>query len=255
MKNSGISWTHHTFNPWTGCSWKSPACDNCYAAALAKRQRGIEWGPGRPRVRASEKVWREPLAWNRALEASGEPNQRVFCLSMGDIFDTEVDPAWRDEVFALINKTKRLHWLLLSKRAREAVEYAKKIVWPENAWIGVSVEDQAHAYRAEIIKAIPAPVRFLSMEPLLEPVKVNLDGIDWVIVGGESGENFRFLPKAWVLDVQKQCREANVPFFFKQWSSFTSDALGHELNGEVCHAFPTPKNRKAAIDTDLVTAE
>jgi len=255
MKNSGISWTHHTFNPWTGCSWKSPACDNCYAATLAKRQRGIEWGPSSPRIRASEKVWREPLAWNRDLEASGDPNQRVFCLSMGDIFDTKVDPAWRDEVFGLINTTKRLHWLLLTKRAREAVEYAKKIGWPDNAWIGVSVEDQAHAYRAEIIKAIPAPVRFISMEPMLEKVKVNLEGIDWVIAGGESGENYRFLPKDWVLDIQSQCREANVPFFFKQWSSFTSDALGHELNGEVCHAFPTPKNRKATIDTDVAVAE
>jgi len=174
---------------------------------------------------------------------------------MGDIFDAEVDPAWRDEVFELINTTKRLHWLLLTKRAREAVEYAKKIEWPDNAWIGVSVEDQAHAYRAEIIKAIPAPVRFISMEPMLEKVKVNLEGIDWVIAGGESGENYRFLPKAWVLDIQNQCREAGVPFFFKQWSSFTSDALGHELNGEVCHAFPTPKNRKVAIDTDVAVAE
>ncbi|NBV23920.1 MAG: phage Gp37/Gp68 family protein [Proteobacteria bacterium] len=255
MKNSGISWTDHTFNPWMGCSWKSPACDNCYAAALAKRWHGVEWGPGKPRQRTSEAMWKQPQAWNRAIEKSGGPNERVFCISMGDIFDAEVENGWRDEVFALINKTPRLDWLLLSKRPREAVRYYEEKGWPDNAWIGTTVEDQAHAYRAEIIKAIPASVRFLSMEPLLEPVKVNLDGIDWVIVGGESGENHRFLPKAWVLDFQNQCREANVPFFFKQWSSFSSDALGHELDGEVCHAFPTPKNRKAAIDTDVAVAE
>jgi protein gp37 len=255
MKNSKISWTHHTFSPWKGCTRVSGACDNCYAALMSERRGWAEWGPGKPRIRSSEKVWSEPLDWNRAVEASGKPNQRVFCMSLGDIFDTEVDPAWRDEVFELIKKTPRLDWLLLSKRPREAVKYYEEKGWPDNGWVGTTVEDQAHAYRAEIIKAIPAPVRFLSMEPMLEKVKVNLEGIDWVIAGGESGPNYRFLPKAWVLDVQNQCREAKVPFFFKQWSSFASDALGHELNGEVCHAFPTPKNRKAAIDTDLAVAE
>lgn len=207
------------------------------------------WGKGQPRPRTSDNVWAEPLRWNAALEESGDParRQRVFCMSMGDIFDAEVEDERRDEVFELIDKTPRLDWLLLTKRPAEAVRYYEKNGWPKHAWIGTSVELQKWAFRAETIKKILAPVRFLSMEPLLGPVKLNLDGIDWVIIGGESGSNFRSMPKAWVLDIQNQCREAKVPFFFKQWASARSDSMGHELNGEVVQEFPTPKDRAAEI--------
>lgn len=247
MKNTTISWANHTFNPWKGCTRVSGACDNCYAALLAERRGWAEWGPGKPRVRAKPKHWEEPLQWNREIEQRGGENERVFCLSMGDIFDTEVDQAWRDEVFELVGQTPHLNWLLLTKRAREAVKYADRINWPENAWIGTTVETQDYVWRAEAIKAIPAPVRFLSMEPLLGKVDVDLDGIDWVIAGGESGPNFRSMPKAWVLDIQRQCAEAKVPFFFKQWAAFLPDGRGHELNSEVCHALPTPVKRERPV--------
>jgi protein gp37 len=214
------------------------------------------WGKGQPRPRNSDKVWAEPISWNAALEKADDPSRRlrVFCMSMGDIFDAEVEDERRDEVFELIDKTPRLDWLLLTKRPGEAVRYYEKNGWPKHAWIGTSVELQKWAFRAETIKKIPAPVRFLSMEPLLGPVTVDLDGIDWVIVGGESGPNFRSMPKHWVLHVQRQCREAKVPFFFKQWASARSDSLGHELNGEVVQEFPTPKDRAAAENAEIKEA-
>lgn len=235
----------------------SDGCKNCYAATLAGRWHGIRWGKGQPRKRTSETEWQKPVNWNREAEEAGKGNPRVFCASMGDIFDREVEPAWRDDVFGLIGRTPKLYWLLLTKRPKEAVKYAKQIVWPANAWIGTSVENQAAAGRAEVIKEIPAPVRFLSVEPMLEPVKLNLTGIDWVIVGGESGPNYRSMAKAWVLDVQKQCQEAKVAFFFKQWASPKSDSRGHELNGEVCHAFPIPVERRPApkVEPQVASAE
>jgi protein gp37 len=256
MKNSGISWTHHTFNPWIGCTKASEGCANCYAKTSAENKKWAAWGKGQPRPRNSDKVWAEPISWNAALEKADDPSRRlrVFCMSMGDIFDAEVEDERRDEVFELIDKTPRLDWLLLTKRPGEAVRYYEKNGWPKHAWIGTSVELQKWAFRAETIKKIPAPVRFLSMEPLLGPVTVDLDGIDWVIVGGESGPNFRSMPKHWVLHVQRQCREAKVPFFFKQWASARSDSLGHELNGEVVQEFPTPKDRAAAENAEIKEA-
>lgn len=242
MELTKISWTTHTFNPWIGCSKLSPGCENCFAAAGSKKY-GVQWGPGMPRRRTSPETWQEPIKWNRIAESEGDNALRVFSASLCDVFDTEVEDQWREDLFALIRQTPRLHWQLLTKRSSAAVKYAEQIEWPANAWIGTSIEDQARAYRARDIVKIPAPVRFLSMEPLLEPVKVDLNGIDWVIVGGESGRNHRSMMKAWVLDIQKQCADAKVPFFFKQWAAFKQDGAGHELNGEVFHAFPVPVQR------------
>ena len=246
MKKTNISWTHHTFNGWIGCTRVSPGCDDCFAATQVEKLGLAKWGQDETRIKTGEVTWNAPLQWNRAIEKSGGENERVLCMSWGDFFDAKVNHAWRDEVRELIDQTPRLDWLLLTKRPKEAVKYYEAKGWPDNAWIGTSIENQAVAYRAEIIKKIPAPVRFLSIEPLLEPVKIDLKEIDWAIVGGESGRDYRYMGKPWVLDLQRQCLEANVPFFFKQWASTRQDGMGHELNGEVLHAIPTPKNRKAA---------
>lgn len=242
MKDSLISWTDNTFNPWYGCTKASPGCANCYAQTLMEtRFKRVKWGHGKPRVRTGADSWQQPLRWDKEAAAAGI-RVKVFCASLADVFDSEVPVAWRNDLFALIGQTPHLDWQLLTKRPENAVEYAAGIRWPDNAWIGTSVENQDYAWRAQIITEIPAPVRFLSVEPLLGPVKLKLEGIDWVIVGGESGPRHRPMAREWAVSVRDQCRAANVPFFFKQWGGPTSDAGGHLLDGVTHHEFPTPRS-------------
>ena len=164
-ENSKIEWTHHTFNPWVGCTEVSPACDSCYARTLMQdRFKKVEWGHGKERILASDAAWKKPLTWNRRAEKNGV-RERVFCASLADIFDTEVPDAWRDRVFDLIRQTPHLDWLLLTKRAAKAVSYYKESgkPWPQNAWIGVTVESPKYLNRLMTIQSIPAPVIFASV--------------------------------------------------------------------------------------------
>ncbi len=247
MENSNISWTDNTFSGWVGCTEVSPGCSHCYARFLVEIRRGrAKWGNQHPRIRQNEQYWEKPLHWNKQAEKDGR-RIKVFSASLSDVFDPMVEAAWLDDLFALIRRTPHLDWQLLTKRPQLALAYSKKIEWPENAWIGTSIENQQYAYRAQIIAKILAPVRFLSVEPLLESVKLDLNGIDWAIIGGESGPYYRGMQKAWVLDIQRQCREAEVPFFFKQWSGVRPKQNGHELNGVEYHEFPTPKLRTPAV--------
>ena len=244
MQNSNISWTTHTFNPWIGCTKVSPGCLNCYAEFQQDtRWKKVEWGKGNPRKRTSADNWKQPLRWNREAAEAGT-RTLVFCASLGDVFDTEVPEKWCDDVFTLIRNTPHLDWQLLTKRPENAAKYAAGIQWPDNAWIGTSVEDQKRAGRAQVITEIPAPVRFLSVEPLLGPVQLDLTGIDWVIVGGESGHKCRPMEVDWERSVRDQCLAASVPFFFKQHGGRTPDAGGHLLDGVVHHEFPTPVCRR-----------
>jgi protein gp37 len=177
VENSKIGWTKNTFNGWMGCTKVSPACDNCYAERDMDHRFGrVCWGAGQPRVRTSEKNWRKPLQWNREAEKSGE-KIKVFCSSLSDVFDGEkvsdLD-AWRTDLWKLIEDTPNLYWLLLTKRPqniRRMVPTRWMISWPEHVWIGASAETQSLLdYRARILSQIPARVRFLSCEPLLEPL-------------------------------------------------------------------------------------
>lgn len=250
--NSGIEWTHHTFNPWRGCSKVSPGCKHCYAEQTAKRNAAVlgEWGPGARRVIASEVYWRGPLAWDRAAAAAGE-RHRVFCASLADVFEARpdlVEP--RRRLFDLIAITPHLDWLVLTKRPEFARMYLADLcdldmslndppLMPlPNLWLGVSVEDQQRAEeRIPLLLDTPAAVRFLSMEPLLGPVDIGrwmpvdvgsfsgpggalritrVGGIDWVIVGGESGPSARSMDLAWARALVAQCQEARVPVFVKQ---------------------------------------
>lgn len=255
MKDSQISWTNNTFNPWIGCTKVSRGCVNCYAEFQeAIRYKRVGWGKGKTRVKTSMKQWKEVEKWNEEAQKNGK-RTKVFCASLADVFDREVIDQWRDEVFELIGKTPYLDWLLLTKRPDKAVEYAAKIIWPANAWIGTSIEDQDVIERAELIKQIPAAVRFLSLEPLLGPVTVDLSEIDWVIVGGESGPNCRSMQKPWVVDIKAQCDAAKVPFFFKQWGGVRPASNGHLLDGVEHHNFPTPKPERLkakALVTDII---
>ena len=246
-ENSAIEWTHHTFNPWWGCTKISPACDNCYAATWARRFRRAEWGPDAARVPASEERWKEPLKWNRDAQARGE-RARVFCLSMGDVFEkrSELDPL-RTRLCKLIEDTPSLDWQLLTKRPGNVLGMVPwSQVWPSNVWIGTTVEDQKWAARRlPLLIEIPAIVRFVSCEPLLEAIDltdwlardVAKRGVDWVIAGGESGAATRPTALSWVQSLRDQCTEAAVPFFFKQWGSWwpknedTFVKLGKKLSG------------------------
>lgn len=258
-KNSKIEWTDHTFNPWVGCTKISPGCDHCYAEGWAKRSGLVKWGPGTTRRRTSAAKWREPLKWNRdaandlnAGELLHPRRPMVFCASLADVFDNEVPPEWRADLFELIRATPHLDWLLLTKRignvksmvpwysyrgSMEPQYYA-----PPNVWLGISVVNQEEAER-DIPKllAIPAAIRFLSCEPLLGPINLGLnlgirleDGtiwkgsrptLDWVIVGGESGHGARPMEPQWAIDLVAQCQAVETAVFMKQgsqanWSNF-----------------------------------
>lgn len=259
-ENSKIEWCHHTFNPWTGCTKIGPGCDHCYAEGWAKRSGIVQWGPGAERRRTSEANWRKPLKWNAEAKRLGI-RYRVFCASLADVFDNEVPVEWRRDMFDLIAITPHLDWLLVTKRignAKTMTMMADALhlnpaalsdgkIWPlPNVWLGITVVNQAEADR-DIPKllAIPAAVRFLSMEPLLGPVQIALwldslpavvdqrPRLDWVIVGGESGPGSRPMHPKWVRDIRDQCAAAGVPFLFKQWGAWSPRALicgaGHDF--------------------------
>ncbi|MET4594774.1 MULTISPECIES: phage Gp37/Gp68 family protein [unclassified Sphingomonas] len=221
-ENSAIEWTNHTFNPWIGCTKVGPGCDHCYAEALAGSRLGVPWGPGAPRRRTGDANWKQPRRWNRRAAAAGA-RERVFCASLADVFDNEVDPAWRVDLFRLIVETPHLDWLLVTKRVGNASKMASAAGgWPANVWLGATIVDQAEADRdLPKLLAVDGPrFRFLSMEPLLEPVAFDpcdLSALDWVIVGGESGPSARPMHPDWARSMRDQCAVAFVPFLFKQW--------------------------------------
>lgn len=228
-ENSNIEWTDHTFNPWIGCQKVSPGCKHCYAEAFARRYNKAQWGPTAQRVRTSAANWRKPIIWNQKAADAGT-RARVFCASLADVF--EMNPQlddWRDELLDLIKQTPHLDWLLLTKRpafVNEMVPAEWRTVgrWPINVWIGTSVEDQTLANeRIPDLLNIPAPIKFLSCEPLVGPVKlpaVWVNSVSWVIVGGESGPHARPMAPEWAQSLRDQCIVANVAFFFKQWGEW-----------------------------------
>lgn len=254
-ENTKIEWAHHTFNPWIGCTKVGPGCDHCYAEAdFDHRRHVVQWGAGQPRKHTAPSTWAKPLRWNAEAERRGV-RYRVFCASLADVFDNEVPPEWRVELFRLIEATPHLDWLLLTKRIGNAKRlYADAYLdsarpWPQNVWIGATITNQEEADR-DIPKllAVPATRRFLSMEPLLGPVTLDADhlspvpfycddrdaGIDWVIVGGESGPGARPMHPDWARSLRDQCQAAGVPFLFKQWGEWAPDegfvSLSHPMH-------------------------
>ncbi len=219
-KDSSIQWCHHTFNPWWGCVRVSPGCENCYAEAFDKRVGRKDWGVQAPRRFFGDKHWAEPLKWDRAAAAAGE-RHRVFCASMADVFEDRRDlDEQRDRLWKLIEATPHLDWLLLTKRPENMprmVPWRLGEPWP-NVWVGTTVEDRKRASeRVGHLRAVPAVVRFLSCEPLIEDLgNIDLTGIHWVIVGGESGPGARPFDFRWARDIETQCKLAGAAFFMKQ---------------------------------------
>jgi protein gp37 len=216
---SAIEWTEATWNPTTGCDRISRGCDNCYAMALSRRLKAM----GQPRYQRDgdprtsgpgfgltvhPDSLQLPLSWKRP--------RRVFVNSMSDLFHAQVPVDFVQQVFAVMAATPQHTYQVLTKRARRLRRVATSLTWPQNVWMGVSVEDAEAVHRVDDLRQVPAAVRFLSCEPLLGPLPgLRLDGIGWVIAGGESGPNARPMDQAWAEGLRDQCADANVPFFFK----------------------------------------
>lgn len=216
-----IAWTDSTFNPWWGCTKVAPGCDNCYAEALHNRFGGGHWGPGTQPRMMSIQNWNKPKKWQREAEASGV-RRKVFCGSMCDWTDKNAPEGERWRLWQMIRETPNLDWQLLTKRAgriKECLPPDWGSSFFDHVWLGVTVENRKHGLpRIDQLRDTVAVTRFLSIEPLLEDLgELDLSGIHWVIVGGESGPNARPVAASWINDIRQQCEAQNVPFFFKQW--------------------------------------
>lgn len=232
---SSIEWTEATWNPTTGCDRVSPGCDNCYALALSKRLKAMGSAKyqtdGDPRtsgpgfgVAVHEEALDIPRHWRDA--------RVVFVNSMSDLFHAKVPLAYVQRVFAVMRETPRHTYQLLTKRAARLAKVADQLDWPTNVWMGVSVETGDEVARIDDLRDVPAAVRFVSAEPLLSPLPdLDLEGIHWLIAGGESGPNCRPIDPGWVRDLRTQCSSAGTAFFFKQWGGRTPKAGGRELDG------------------------
>ena len=239
-----IEWADSTFNPWIGCTNVSPACDNCYAEALMDKRMGrVEWGPGKPRALTGKSNWAKPRKWQREAEQAGT-RPFVFCSSLADVFDNEVDPAWRDRLFGLIRETPNLVWLLLTKRIPNVDRMVSEAGGlPRNVAIGATMANQAEydrdSWRLERVRIDWAPVfTFGSFEPLLGPVRLDGGAPDWIIVGGESGPNARPMDLQWARDLQTDAEAFGRVFNFKQVGGRDADKGGHLLDGVEYFARP-----------------
>lgn len=241
MGKTTIEWTQgpngepgFTFNPWVGCTKVSPACDNCYAEAMMDHRYGrVRWGAGEDRSRTSPANWRKPIQWDRAAAKDGT-RPFVFCASLADVFDNEVDPMWRHDLFELIEATPNLVWLLLTKRIGNVLKMTEATagnrMLPPNAALGASIANQEEYDRDRMklweVKQKRKPLfTFGSFEPLLGPVILDKHAPDWVIAGGESGPGARPCHPLWARSLRDQCRAAGVPYFWKQWGEWHPDAL------------------------------
>jgi len=234
---SSIEWTQATWNPVTGCTKISRGCANCYAERLAMRLKAM--GNARYRngfaVTVHPDLLDLPLRWSKP--------RMIFVNSMSDIFHDEIPDDFIYAVFATMNKAKMHTFQVLTKRPERVARMAVNLPWLENIWLGATIESNEVVDRIEILQNIPATVRFLSIEPLLGPINnLPLEGIHWVIVGGESGPHAREMKGEWVRNIRAQCLSRRVPFFFKQWGGVNKKANGRLLDGRTWDQVPfTPK--------------
>jgi protein gp37 len=233
MAQSSIEWTESTWNPVTGCTKISPGCKLCYAERMARRLQGMK----QPRylngfeLTLHEDLLELPLSWRKP--------QRIFVNSMSDMFHEDVPEWFIQKTFEVMRRASWHQFQVLTKRSDRLQELSSEIAWPNNVWMGVSVERQDYLSRIDDLRGTAAAVKFLSLEPLLGPLsELNLSGIDWVIVGGESGPGARPMDERWVLEIRAQCRAARVPFFFKQWGGFNKKKAGRLLEGRTWDEWP-----------------
>lgn len=236
MARTKIEWTESTWNPVTGCTKVSDGCANCYAYTMANRLQKMGNYKYRNgfRLTLHEECLSEPLSWKKP--------SLIFVNSMSDLFHEEIPVEFVKAVFSVMNKANWHTFQVLTKRAERLSELTSELVWSDNIWQGVTVENEKNKFRIDYLRRIPASVKFISFEPLIGDVgQVNLEGIDWAIVGGESGFNCRPMEVDWVLNIKRQCEEQNVLFYFKQWGGVRRQKNGRLLLGRTWDEMPTLK--------------
>ncbi len=234
MSNTSIEWTKKVWNPTTGCTKISAGCKYCYAERYAIRHQNnpnIDRYKNGFKLTTHTNVLNDPYNWKKPSE--------IFVNSMSDLFHEDVDLSFIKEVFHVMNNTPRHKYKVLTKRSDRLLKCDPHLPWSENVLMGVTVEDNEHMYRIDDLRKTSAHLKFLSIEPLLEPLDdLDLSGIDWVIVGGESGPQYRRVHSEWVRDIRDKCDELKIPFFFKQWGGKSPKKYGHLLDGKVYQQKP-----------------
>jgi len=239
---SAIEWTESTWNPVTGCTKVSAGCLNCYAERMAKRLRAMgqhRYSNGF-KVTLQREALDEPYQWKKP--------RVVFVNSMSDLFHEKIPLRFIQEVFSVMNDNKQHTFQILTKRTERLRKLAPLLQWSENIWMGVTIENNDYVGRADELRAVNPFVRFLSLEPLLGPLPdLAIDGIDWVIVGGESGPGARLMKEEWVIEIKYLCKNAAVPFFFKQWGGVNKKKTGRLLQGKTWDKYPKVLKRKLEL--------
>jgi protein gp37 len=234
--NSTIEWTEATWNPLTGCTKISPGCKNCYAERLAIRLQAMgqaNYANGF-KLTLQEQAIDLPLRWKKS--------RTVFVNSMSDLFHKDVPSSFIRRVFEVMRSAHWHQFQVLTKRSERLLELSPELTWAPNIWMGVSVENLDYTYRIDYLRHTTAHIKFLSLEPLIGPLpNLNLRGIDWVIVGGESGPGARLMEPEWVRNIRDQCHKANVAFFFKQWGGIHKSKTGRELDNRTWDDMPLAK--------------
>lgn len=234
---SAIEWTNATWNPVRGCTKISPGCKHCYAERFAERFRGV---PGHPfehgfDPRLVPSALTLPLTWKTP--------RLVFVNSMSDLFHEDVSDEYVEQVFEVMERARQHQFQLLTKRVERMVRFTEKRRVPPNVWTGVSVETADYVWRVRLLRRVPAAIRFISAEPLLGPIRrLPLKGIHWVIVGGESGPYARPMQEEWAISIRDRCRDAGVPFFFKQWGGAQKSRWGRDLKGRTWDEMPAGRS-------------
>ncbi len=243
MAQSSIEWTEATWNPVTGCNKISLGCKYCYAERMAKRLQAM----GQPnyangfQLTIHEHMLSHPLQWKKP--------RFIFVNSMSDLFHKDIPFDFVLQVFDTMRRAWWHQFQVLTKRSDRLLDLSPQIDWPSNVWMGVSVENKDYTFRIDNLRKTAAHIKFVSLEPLLDPLpNLNSDGIDWVIVGGESGPGTRPMAEEWVIDIRDQCLAAKVPFFFKQWGGINKKKTGRVLQGRTWDEMPVAKLRQLTLE-------
>jgi len=233
-QKSKIEWTENTWNPMTGCTKISEGCQNCYAYKMALRlqKMGSDKYADGFNIRVHEECFNEPLNWKKP--------SRIFVNSMSDLFHEDISVEYIKKIFEVMNEAAWHTFQVLTKRAERLFELAGKLSWTDNIWVGVTVESSKNTERIDYLRKVPAKVKFISFEPLLDDVgEINIRGVDWAIVGGESGHHARQIEEEWVLGIKNQCEAGKVLFYFKQWGGTNKKKTGRLLLGRTWDDMPS----------------
>lgn len=243
-----IEWTRASWNPVTGCDRISIGCAHCYAERMAFRLKKMGQAKYKNgfKVTTHDDVLSLPLTWKKP--------RLIFVNSMSDLFHKDVPPEFIHKIFEVMRKADRHIFQFLTKRSERMLELAPLLVWPENVWAGVTVESSKYYSRLEDLHQVPAAIRYVSVEPMLGPMPdFPMEGIDWIILGGESGPGARAMKKSWVVEMRNRCAQYNIPFFFKQWGGFNRQETGCMLDGKYYQEMPRLNGKIGELTKSVVS--